>query len=64
LDTGKRISRLNPPSEWITRKVPSLRIVSDDLWNAAKDRQKTARLTITRTGNVGVARRPQYLFSA
>jgi DNA invertase Pin-like site-specific DNA recombinase len=29
-DTGKRISRLTPRSEWITREVPSLRIVSDD----------------------------------
>jgi DNA invertase Pin-like site-specific DNA recombinase len=62
-DTGKRISRLNPQSEWIMREVPSLRIVSDELWNAAKDRQKTTRLTITRTGNIGVARRPRYLFS-
>jgi site-specific DNA recombinase len=62
-DTGKRISRLNPQSEWITREVPSLRIVSDELWKAAKDRQKATRLTITRTGNIGVARRPQYLFS-
>src|SRR5690606_5664389 len=59
----RRISRLNPQSEWITREVPSLRIVSDELWNAAKDRQKATRLTITRTGNIGVARRPQYLFS-
>jgi DNA invertase Pin-like site-specific DNA recombinase len=62
-DTGKRISRLNPRSDWITREVPALRIVSDELWNAAKDRQKATRLTINRTGNIGVARRPQYLFS-
>jgi site-specific DNA recombinase len=62
-DTGKRISRLNPKAEWITREVPSLRIVSDELWNAAKDRQSATRRTITRTGNIGFARRPQYLFS-
>jgi site-specific DNA recombinase len=43
--------------------VPSLRIVSDELWNAAKDRQSATRRTITRTGNIGFARRPQYLFS-
>jgi hypothetical protein len=60
---GKRISRLNPKTEWITREVPSLRIVSDELWNAAKTRQRSTRLTITRKGNIGVARRPQYLFS-
>ena len=62
-DTGKRISRLNPKAEWITKEIPSLRIVSDELWNAAKDRQSATRRTITRTGNIGFARRPQYLFS-
>jgi DNA invertase Pin-like site-specific DNA recombinase len=62
-DTGKRISRLNSKAEWITKEVPSLRIVSDELWNAAKDRQSATRCTITRAGNIGFARRPQYLFS-
>ena len=36
-DTGKRVSRLNPSSEWITTDVPHLRIVPDELWSAAKD---------------------------
>lgn len=62
-DTGKRISRLNPNAEWITKEIPFLRIVSDKLWNAAKDRQSVTRRTITRAGNIGFARRPQYLFS-
>ena len=62
-DTGKRISRLNPKAEWITKEIPSLRIVSDELWNATKDRQSATRRTITRAGNIGFARRPQYLFS-
>ncbi len=62
-DTGKRISRLNPNAEWITKEIPFLRIVSDELWNAAKDRQRVTRRTITRAGNIGFARRPQYLFS-
>jgi site-specific DNA recombinase len=62
-DTGKRISRLNPQAEWITTEIPSLRIVSDELWNAAKNRQSATRRTITRAGNIGFARRPQYLFS-
>jgi site-specific DNA recombinase len=30
-DTGKRVSRLNPPSEWMTRELPALQIVSDEL---------------------------------
>jgi site-specific DNA recombinase len=62
-DTGKRISRLNPEADWIAKEIPSLRIVSDELWNAAKDRQSATRRTITRAGNIGFARRPQYLFS-
>jgi site-specific DNA recombinase len=37
--------------------------VSDELWNAAKDRQSVTRRTITRAVNIGFARRPQYLFS-
>jgi site-specific DNA recombinase len=38
-DTGKRISRLNPKSDWIAKEAPSLRIVNDELWAAAKVRQ-------------------------
>src|SRR5918992_633731 len=62
-DTGKRISRLNPEADWIAKEIPSLRIVSDELWSAAKGRQSATRRTITRAGNIGFARRPQYLFS-
>ncbi|NSY39080.1 serine recombinase [Leisingera sp. ANG59] len=37
--TGKRVSRLNDPSDWITTVVPELRIVDDSLWEAVKARQ-------------------------
>ncbi|WP_180899768.1 recombinase family protein [Martelella soudanensis] len=37
--TGKRVSRLNPESEWLTREVPELRIVDDELWQAVRERQ-------------------------
>lgn len=37
--TGKRVSRLNPRDKWITTEVPELRIVDDELWQAAKARQ-------------------------
>ncbi|REF73547.1 recombinase family protein [Paracoccus versutus] len=37
--TGKRVSRLNPESEWIVKDVPGLRIVDDELWQAVKARQ-------------------------
>jgi site-specific DNA recombinase len=60
-DTRKRVARPNPPSEWISRDVPELRIVDDDLWSAVKARQAATRHTV-KTGIVR-ARRPKYLFS-
>jgi site-specific DNA recombinase len=62
-DTGKRISRLNPEADCIAKETPSLRIVNEELWVAAKARQSATHRTITRGGNIGFARRPQYLFS-
>jgi site-specific DNA recombinase len=62
-DTGKRVSRLNPSSEWITTDVPHLRIVPDELWSAAKERQTLTRRAIAATGKLGTANRPRYLFS-
>ena len=38
-ETGKRVSRLNPPEQWIVTDVPELRIVDDALWHAVKARQ-------------------------
>ncbi len=38
--TGKRVSRINPQSEWIVTEVPHLRILDDELWQAAKARQE------------------------
>ena len=37
--TGRRVSRVNPPEDWIIAEVPELRIVDDALWQAAKARQ-------------------------
>ncbi|PJO50036.1 recombinase family protein [Brucella pituitosa] len=37
--TGKRVSRLNPVSEWIIKDVPELRIVDDELWQSVRARQ-------------------------
>ena len=39
-DSGKRISRLNPESEWIVQEVPHLRIIDDALWQQVKQRQE------------------------
>ncbi|CUH38604.1 Recombinase [Jannaschia seosinensis] len=37
--TEKRVSQLNPESEWQIVEVPELRIVDEDLWDAVKARQ-------------------------
>ncbi len=60
-DTGKRVARPNPRSEWITKDVPELRVVDDDLWQAAKARQASTRYTMK--AGIVRARRPKYLFS-
>jgi len=41
--TGKRISRMNPQSEWIVEEVSKLAIVEKELWNKVKTRQNEAR---------------------
>lgn len=59
--TGKRVSRPNPSEAWVTTSVPDLRIISDELWQAAKVRQAATR-HLARTGLVR-ARRPTHLFT-
>jgi site-specific DNA recombinase len=64
-DTGKRVSRPNPPSAWVTTAVPELRIVDDELWNQVKARQAEMR-RVASNGDpkqFNRARRPKYLFS-
>ncbi|NML10676.1 recombinase family protein [Sphingobium sp. AR-3-1] len=70
--TGGRISRTNPESEWIRVEMPQLRIVSDDLWQAVKDRQDALAVryksTIdgvhaTQASRMHLARRPVHLLS-
>jgi site-specific DNA recombinase len=39
-DTGKRVPRINPESEWQRGQVPELRIVDDELWEAVQARFK------------------------
>jgi site-specific DNA recombinase len=64
-DTGKRVSRPNSRSEWVTTAVPELRIVDDELWNQVKARQADMR-RVASNGDpkrFNQARRPKYLFS-
>ena len=64
-DTGKRVSRPNPPTDWVTTAVPDLRIVDDELWTQVKARQVAMR-RVASNGDpkrFNQARRPKYLFS-
>ena len=64
-DSGRRVSRLNPESAWITVETPDLRIIEQGLWEAAKARQQ--RTALPKHGNKGAAmdnvRRARYLLS-
>lgn len=56
--TGKRVSRVNPESEWIIHDAPDLRIIDDELWqtvNEIKERKSH--------GPIIHARKPKSVFS-
>jgi site-specific DNA recombinase len=58
-ETGKRVYRRNPPSEWRRRDTPEQRIVSDGLWAAARRRMQTAEQRPRLSRNAG----SPYLFT-
>ncbi|MDN3713506.1 recombinase family protein [Paracoccus cavernae] len=60
--TGKRISRLNPETDWVITDVPELRILDDALWQAARRRQGALKSKHTDIP-VWDRRRPRFLFS-
>jgi hypothetical protein len=67
-DTGKRQSRPNPAPAWITKELPHLRIVPQEMWDAVKARQaRMARPTRTNQGSNKADfwrhQRPRYLLS-
>jgi site-specific DNA recombinase len=77
-DTGRRVLRLNPETEWIRTDVPALRIVPQELWDAVKVRQdeltglytkqiESAREGIRRSaaanGGLNATHRPRTLLS-
>ena len=57
-ETGKRISRPNPPETWQIVAAPHLRIVSDDLWDAVQARKK-----LYGGPRLHERRRPRHMFS-
>lgn len=42
-DTGKAVARPQPQAEWMVREFPELRIVTDELWRKAQDRDEYRR---------------------
>ena len=40
-ESGKRINRRKPKSEWHRKEIPEQRIISDELWNAVQQRMQT-----------------------
>lgn len=58
-DTGKRQARPNDPSEWIIKEAPELRIVDQELWDKAKERQRILDGKL----KLGHKQRPQLLLS-
>lgn len=45
------MSRLNPKDQWITKAVPHLRLMDDDLWNDVKARQDRMTKAHSKTGS-------------
>lgn len=58
-ETGRRISRANPPEEWIERPAPELAIVPPDLWERAQRRK--ADLSKAWVNRSHMPRRPHLL---
>jgi DNA invertase Pin-like site-specific DNA recombinase len=42
--TGKRVSRMNPTTEWVREEVPHLRIVDQDLWDCVQEHLAAVRI--------------------
>ena len=42
-ENGRRVSRPNPPSDWMESKTPELRIIDDATWNAVQHRGGATR---------------------
>jgi DNA invertase Pin-like site-specific DNA recombinase len=69
-DSKNRRAVANPRSEWIEHRDESLRVVSDELWQRVKDRQRQRAHTIGARVKAGLSkkeaatgRQPRYVFS-
>jgi DNA invertase Pin-like site-specific DNA recombinase len=64
-DTGRRVSRLNDPAQWVIKEVPELRIIEQELWDRVKARQEAMRCDTRPDVRARPCdrRRPRYLLS-
>ncbi|RWO24876.1 MAG: recombinase family protein [Mesorhizobium sp.] len=64
-DTGKRVSRLNPESEWVIQEVPEMRIINQEVWDSVKARQQSLAYETSEPGEnaLNKRRRPKHLFA-
>ncbi|KVK42395.1 hypothetical protein L901_26810, partial [Agrobacterium sp. D14] len=64
-ETERRTARANDASEWVLTDVPEMRIVSDDLWQRVKERQKEIGelFDFGQSNRLNATHRPGYLLS-
>jgi site-specific DNA recombinase len=62
-DTGRRLRKERPESEWIITEHPELAIVDMDTWNAAQRRARAVGAIYAPLGNGGRGRQPRHLLS-
>ena len=63
-ETGQKVSRATPESQWRRVDVPEWRIISEELWNTIQERRKRAGEDFRKMGGMTrTARGRSYLFS-
>ena len=51
-DTGRRVSRLNDPAQWVVKEVPELRIIDQELWEGSRRaRRQCAAIPVPMSGH-------------
>jgi site-specific DNA recombinase len=62
-DSGQRVRRERPPAEWIVRDAPELRLVSNELWERARQMDQVSNVPNDRPTAPKAGRPPRYLLS-
>ncbi|RFZ86304.1 recombinase family protein [Shinella sp. WSJ-2] len=64
-ETERRTARANDATEWVFKDVPEMRIVSDELWQRVKERQRQVGelFDFGQSNRLNATHRPEYLLS-